>query len=300
MEIHSNKKVLITGIAGFTGVYLERFLIEKGYEVYGTTYDESISSRHFRVNILDDQELLNIVQKIKPNFVIHLAAISFVASDNKSQIYDVNVLGTISLLNAIKSLKKLPFKIILSSSATVYGNLVGELEESLCLSPVNHYGNSKLVMENMAKTYFSELNILIVRPFNYTGLGQDKNFLTPKIVSHFITNKKEISLGNIDVYREFNDVNFVIRCYYDLLVSNVTSEIINICTGYTTNIRSMIAKMEDISGHKIDVKINPKFIRKNEIELLKGCPKKLLSILGDYRNEYSLSKTLLKMYNRQV
>jgi len=152
-------------------------------------------------------------------------------------------------------------------------------------------------MENMVKQYFNKLNIVIVRPFNYTGLGQEPHFLIPKIVSHFKQNKKEIELGNIDVYREFNDVNFIIRCYSKLLFSDVKSETLNVSTGNALNIKKILDIMESIAGYEIVVKINPKFVRKNEIKLLKGSPQKLYALLDGFINEYSIDKTLLSMYN---
>lgn len=274
MEEVSNKKVFITGIKGFTGRYLEDYLSFKGFIVFGTTFTEPKAKNHFYCDILDKDSLLDVLSKVKPNYVIHLAAISFVASENIQKIYDVNILGTLNLLEAIEKLDFIPKKILIASSAAVYGNVEGELLESDCPQPVNHYGNSKLVMENMVKQYFNKLNIILVRPFNYTGVGQESHFLIPKIIAHYKNHKTEIELGNIDVYREFNDVNFVVRCYTKLLVSEAKSEIVNVSTGNALNIKEILTIMKGIAGYEIIVNINPKFVRKNEIKLLKGSAKK--------------------------
>lgn len=298
MELHSNKKVFITGITGFTGVYLEKYLTDIGFDVYGTTFDTPKSKKHFKVNILSEISLNDVLSEIQPNFVIHLAAISFVESTNKKQIYDVNVFGTINLLDALKKLNEKPFKVIVVSSATVYGNIEGVLNESLCPQPVNHYGNSKLAMENMTKAYYKSLDIIVVRPFNYTGVGQENHFLIPKIVSYFKNNEGEIPLGNIDVFREFNDVNYTVRCYSELLTSKAKSVTINICSGNAINIKLIIEEMQKIAGYKIKVVINPKFVRQNEINVLKGDANRLIELVGDFREEYTLSNTLRKMFNR--
>ena len=72
------------------------------------------------------------------------------------------------------------------SSATVYGNQkTSVLDESLAPSPNNYYGISKLAMEFMVRNYFEAFPVIITRPFNYTGIGQSKNFVVPKIVDHF-------------------------------------------------------------------------------------------------------------------
>ncbi len=300
MEVLSKKNIFITGITGFTGVHLEKHLLEEGFEVYGTTTNSNSNNpSHIVCDILKEDDLYNALKIIKPDYIIHLAAISFVASTNKQNIYNVNIFGTINLLNAINKLDYIPNKILIASSAAVYGNVEGELKESMCPQPVNHYGNSKLVMENMTKAYFTKQNIIITRPFNYTGIGQKSHFLIPKIISHFIDKKKEIALGNMDVYREFNDVDYVIECYKRLLFSNLKSETINVCSGKTVNIKQIIKIMDETVGYNINVNINPEFIRKNEIKMLRGSCKKLETVIGDLANNYNIENTLKKIYSEK-
>lgn len=298
MEVASKQVVLITGINGFTGLYLEKFFLNKGFKVYGTTKTKTNNKNHFVCNITNKEDIKKVFNNIQtPNYIIHTAAISFVAGDDQANMYNVNVFGTLNLLDVVIENKINPTKILIVSSAAVYGNIAETLSEDMCPSPVNHYGNSKLVMENMTKAYFSCLNIIITRPFNYTGLGQSSNFLVPKIVSHFKSKAPVIELGNIDVYREFNDVDYVVSCYEKLLFSNVKSDIINVCSGHALNIRRIIDIMETYAGYKIKVKVNPKFVRKNEIEILKGFTNKLITVIGDFSSEYGIEYTLKKMYN---
>lgn len=295
MEGLSKEKIFITGIDGFTGKHLERYLNAKGFNVYGSVLSNSDNDRHFSCDILNVDSLFEILAKVKPDFVIHLAAISFVASKNQQQIYNVNIFGTLNLLDAIQKNQLKLKKILIASSAAVYGNVEGALHEAMMPQPVNHYGNSKLVMENMSKAYFEKQDIIIMRPFNYTGIGQENNFLIPKIVSHFKAGKKEIELGNIDVYREFNNVDFIVKCYTQLMLSNSKSEIVNVCSGHAINIRKIISLMEKIAGYSISVKVNPAFVRKNEIKILKGSNKKLNTLINN-SNDVDLENTLSKMY----
>ncbi|WP_252734356.1 GDP-mannose 4,6-dehydratase [Arenibacter algicola] len=299
MEVHSKKIIFITGITGFTGKHLEEYYSKRGFGVYGTTFTEPSSSNHFKCDILEEEELFKILNKLKPEYIIHLAAISFVAAKDQKNIYNVNIFGTLSLLNALTKLDYLPTKILIASSAAVYGNIEGELGEELCPEPVNHYGNSKLVMENMVKGYYDQLNIIIARPFNYTGTGQENHFLIPKIVSHYKENKKEIELGNIDVYREFNDVHYVVRCYNELLFSRFKSDIFNVCSGNAININYILSVMNQLADYAIKVNVNPKFVRKNEIDILKGNPQKLFAHIGNFTEEYTLQSTLANMYNEE-
>jgi len=296
MEALSKEKVFITGITGFTGKHLEEFFLKKGFSVYGTTFSNSSLKNHLTCDILDQELLSKIINDLKPEYIIHLAAISFVAAKNQKAIYDVNIFGTLNLLNAIEASKYEPKKVLIASSAAVYGNIEGALDEQMCPKPVNHYGNSKLVMENMVKSYFDRLNIIIARPFNYTGLGQESHFLIPKIISHFKEHKSEIALGNIDVYREFNNVHFVVQCYSKLLFSKFNSEVFNVCSGNAVNINQIIGLMNQMANYTIKVNINPEFVRKNEIEVLKGNPKKLFDHIEDLSKEFTIEKTLLQMF----
>ncbi|WP_024769802.1 GDP-mannose 4,6-dehydratase [Aquimarina macrocephali] len=292
----SKKTIFITGISGFTGQHLESFYKEKNYTVFGTTYTTSKNPNHFPCDITEKEQIKEVLKNIQPDYIIHTAAISFVAGDNQNEMYGVNVFGTINLLEALIECEISPEKIIIASSAAVYGNIGNILSEDMCPQPINHYGNSKLAMENMVKNYFSKLNILIVRPFNYTGVGQTEIFLISKIIKHYKNKSSEIELGNINVFREFNDIDYLINCYYQLLLSNSKSEILNVCSSKTNSIEQILSYMEEITNYKIKTKINPKFVRKNEIKSLKGSTQKLHSIIDDFSNEYSLKKTLEKMY----
>lgn len=282
------KKVLITGINSFTGKHLEKYLQKQDFEVVGTTSKTC--------DITNKQDIIKALNKFKPNFIIHLAGISFAAHANNEDFYKINTIGTTNLLDAVLQINLKIEKIILSSSATVYGNQGKEvLDESLCPKPANHYGASKYAMECLVNGYFSKLPIIITRPFNYTGFGQEEHFLIPKIIKHFKENKKEIELGNLDVKREFNDVNFVCEVYFKLLISKYSNEIVNIASQNPIALLDVIELMNKISGYEIKVLVNPAFVRKDEIKTLCGSSKKLFDLIGNVKAE-ELKKTLRVMY----
>jgi nucleoside-diphosphate-sugar epimerase len=295
MVIHSNK-ILITGIDGFTGKYLEEFLIQKGFEVYGTVINKSKNFNYYQCDITKKEQVDKVIKAVKPDYVIHLAAISFVAQKDSLAFYNVNVIGTQNILDSIIDNSLNPKKIILASSATVYGNQGKEvLDESMCPKPINHYGCSKLAMEHISSTYFDKLNIIITRPFNYTGVGQEEHFLIPKIVKHFKDGKKEIELGNIDVAREFNSINYVVEIYYKLLLSTAKSTIVNIASNKAIKLLDIIEIMEKISGHKIKIKVNPAFVRENEIKTLSGSTDSLFNTIQRVKHS-SIKEILKEMY----
>lgn len=296
MEALSKKKIFITGIGGFTGTHLENEMTKLGYDVYGSIFSESHKKNHFKCNILKKEELINILRKVRPDYIVHLAAISYVASENISLMYETNVLGTVNVLEALGKIKHNVKKILIASSAAVYGNIGRELSEEMCPKPINHYGNSKLAMENMVANYYNKFNIIITRPFNYTGVGQEQNFLVPKIVSHFKKKKSYIELGNLNTYREYNDVKYLTKNYIGLLQSKFKSGVVNVSSGITYNIEDILNKMENISNHSIEVRINNDFVRKNEIEELKGSTERLEKIFDKKIKIYPLENTLMKMY----
>lgn len=294
MDLASNK-VLITGIDSFTGKHLSTYLELSGYEVYGTSLFAE-DKKIYQCDLTKKDDVVKLFEQLQPDFIIHLAGITFTQHENDEDFYRVNTIGTMNILDALLEFQIKPEKVILASSATVYGNLSKEvLDEGLCPSPANHYGASKYAMETLAKNYFESLNIIITRPFNYTGVGQEGHFLIPKIVQSFKEKKDTIELGNLDVIREFNDVNFVCEVYRKLCESKVQSEIINICSNRGVKLLDVIDIMNNISKYKIKVKVNPQFIRKNEIKTLTGSSKKLFEIIGDI-NQKTLENTLTEMY----
>lgn len=234
-------------------------------------------------NINDEASLEKEVLATKPDYVAHLAGISFVPSKDHEAFYRVHALGTSNLLQALTKLQVAPKKILLASSATVYGNSSNHLSiEEQALVPVDHYAISKVAMEETAKTFFNRLPIVIARPFNYTGAGQKGNFLIPKLVNHFAQKKSFIELGNLNIEREFNDVNMICDAYLNLLEYGKANEIYNVCSGRAHSLQFVLDSLKKITGHNLDVKVNPDFVRSSEIIRMIGNPKKLMQLLNSH------------------
>ena len=292
-----SKTILVTGSSGFTGRYVVNEFKKAGYNVIGLV-NESPSTGEMVCDLRDKQMVVNTIGAIRPDGIIHLAALSFVGHPNPEDFYSVNVLGTENIISALIVNNISPHKILIASSANVYGNLdvLGSINENSTPFPVNHYAISKLAMEFMAKMWFDRLPIIITRPFNYTGPGQDPRFLIPKIVAAYKRHDTSIQLGNIDVYRDFSDVRDVAKIYLKLFESNSRSEVVNVCSGEAYSLLHVLNSVSDIAGYKIEVKINPEFVRQNEIKWLFGDNSRLNSITG-FIPSIPLEKTLLDMYN---
>jgi nucleoside-diphosphate-sugar epimerase len=232
--------VLVTGAGGFTGRYLVAALAEAGYTVHalvsgGKVISETKSSRNItyrECDLLRAEQIAEAVDAIKPDKVAHLAAIAFVDHGDVETIYRTNIIGTRNLLRALARLNAPVSNTLLVSSANVYGNASqGMIDENSPTVPANDYAVSKLAMENMAALWRSSVRMTIVRPFNYTGVGQSDDFLIPKIVAHFKTRRPTLELGNLDVARDFSDVRTVTEAYVRLLALEGAGGTYNVCSG---------------------------------------------------------------------
>jgi len=280
-------RVLVTGLRGFTGRYMADVLTRRGYVVHGTlASSESAAPRGARehvADLLDPQALLKVVEEVQPNHVLHLAAIAFVAHGNVDAIYRTNVVGTRNLLQAVATAGSTNLRsVILASSANVYGNaVVNPIDEGVSPQPANDYAVSKLAMEYVAALWREQLPITIVRPFNYTGVGQSPQFLLPKVVDAFRRRAAELELGNIDVERDFSDVRDVVEAYAGLLDAPPGC-VVNVCSGTSHSLSEILAFAREITGHSPHIRINPAFVRANEVRRLQGSNARLRSLIGPW------------------
>jgi nucleoside-diphosphate-sugar epimerase len=291
-------RALVTGLSGFTGHYVARQLEELGYEVVGL--GQAADGGHHGLDLRDAERLTERVIALQPSVVVHLAAIAFVAHGDVSEMYTSNIVGTRNLLAALAACKKPPEKILLASSANVYGNATAStLDEACPVQPENDYAVSKYAMELMARQWRDVLPLVIVRPFNYTGVGQSGAFLLPKLVDHFVRRAPRIELGNIDVYRDFNDVRVVAAAYAGLLRDGVAGEVYNVCSGRAYSIQDALAMLAQLAGYTIEVDVNPAFVRANEVKRLVGSNRKLAATIGE-PELIPLADTLEWMYRAQT
>lgn len=278
------QKILLTGAAGFTGLFFKSAAEAAGHQVLALQAD-----------LTDKAAVAAEVLQAAPDAVVHLAAISFVGHADDTAFYGVNVVGTMNLLAGLAALPVKPSKVLLASSANVYGNCdASPITEGQPAAPVNHYAMSKLAMEHMARTFFDRLPIVITRPFNYTGPGQASNFLIPKLVSHFAQRAPTIELGNLHVEREFNDVRMVCDAYLRMLDKGIAGQTYNICSGQSYALKHIVLILEQLTSHQIKIKVNQNFVRSNEVIKMCGSTDKLFSAIGRLPY-YRLEDNLLSM-----
>lgn len=297
--MNSPQRALVTGLSGFTGRYLSDALAGAGFEVFGLGAHGAPGPRHFIVDLEDRPGIARVVDAVRPDVVIHLAGIAFVAHADADAFYRVNLIGTRNLLAALAEGAQAPHCVLLASSANVYGNgSGGPLGEDSPAAPANDYAVSKLAMEYMAALWRERLPIVTVRPFNYTGVGQSTRFLLPKIVEHFRLGRRVIELGNLEVSRDFSDVRSVVDAYLRLIQASPAGKTFNVCSATAVSLDQVLELMAEISGYRIEVRVNPDFVRPNEVKCLHGSRARLDATVGEMP-WIPLRETLRWMYAAQ-
>ncbi len=270
-------RVLVTGLSGFTGPYLARALEAAGHEAHGADVTSGF-------DLLAPASLSAALDALRPDYVVHLAALSAVTHANAAELYAVNAVGTGNLLEAIAKAAPGVRKVLLASSANVYGNSAADpIDEAVAPAPVNHYACSKLAMEFIARTWFERLPIVIVRPFNYTGPGQTEQFLVPKLVAHYAQRRPVLELGNIEVERDFSDVRMVADAYARLLMADAAGAVVNVCSGVGRSLRSILEQLQAITAHAPEIRVAPHLVRRAEVHRLVGSNQRLRSLIGEPR-----------------
>jgi len=294
------KRVLITGASGFIGqVVLKEMLKNEDIDFFAidTRKIPNISIEKLElVSLLDKEKLMEIIKRYKPNIIIHLAAIALVTHDNVGEIYNVNVQGTENLLEVTQEYCDKGTRVILASTAGVYGNQnVDKYREDLSYNPANHYSYSKMITEYISKQYKEDLDIVTIRPFNIIGVGQSEKFLVPKLVEHFADKKEKLSVGNISSFRDYVDVEYCAEVIMELISrKKLDFDILNICSGIPTNGEMIIQLLQEITDFKPEIEISSDFVRKNEVWRMIGDTTRLWEFMNSKKSQ-SVKDILVKM-----
>ena len=294
------KRVLITGASGFIGQFVLKEMLKNediDFFAIDTRKIPNISIEKLElVSLLDKEKLMEIIKRYKPNIIIHLAAIALVTHDNVGEIYNVNVQGTENLLEVTQEYCDKGTRVILASTAGVYGNQnVDKYREDLSYNPANHYSYSKMITEYISKQYKEDLDIVTIRPFNIIGVGQSEKFLVPKLVEHFADKKEKLSVGNISSFRDYVDVEYCAEVIMELISrKKLDFDILNICSGIPTNGEMIIQLLQEITDFKPEIEISSDFVRKNEVWRMIGDTTRLWEFMNNKKSQ-SVKDILVKM-----
>jgi GDP-4-dehydro-6-deoxy-D-mannose reductase len=250
-------KVLITGASGFTGQHACEHFSNAGYDVIAVTRKNPISCKNIQVEYCDltnDHDVLNLVKKTKPQYLLHLAGQNHVGDswvDPVSSL-DVNVMSTLYLLEAIR--KESPLcKVIVVGSALQF-----DLKD---LSTVNHpYSLSKTLQVLIAQSWASlyNMNIVIAKPSNLIGPGLSNgvcSIFARKIVDMEKTKSENVlRVNNLYAKRDFIDVRDAVNAYETLLLKGKSGEVYDIASGINRSLEEVIHVMKSLTEVDFQVK----------------------------------------------
>ena len=306
-------KALITGINGFVGEYLSDFLISNQIDVYGTVLSEEASienisdNKIFKMDLLDKNEVNKIIVEIKPDYIFHLAGQSSVALSWKKPdlTINVNVIGTINLLEAVK-LYSNKSRVLIIGSSDQYGIVNPEqcpISENTPMNPQSPYATSKKTQEEIAIQYFKafKINTIIVRAFNHIGPKQNKGFVIADFASQIAEIEKEkkaaiIKVGNLDAKRDFTDVRDVVRAYYLVMTNGKPGEIYNVGSGITYKIKEILDKLLSLAKVTIYIEKDNDKMRPSDVPLIQ-CDNSKISTECGWTLQYPIDQTLIDTLN---
>lgn len=303
------KKALIIGAAGFVGSYLARELMEHhGMEVHATQLANGqleIPGAYIHdLDILNREEIVTLLYEVRPDYIFHLAAQSSVsvAWKNPGLTIDVNIKGSVNLLDAVRELFYKP-RVLLVGSGEEYGHIrEGEtpIKENNHLRPGNIYAATK-VCQNMIANIYSQaydMNVMMVRAFNHIGPSQSPIF----VVSDFCKQVAEIEaghkepvmyVGNLEAKRDFTDVRDVVRAYALLIQNGEAGETYNVGSGHAHAIREILDLIISLSTSDIRIEIDPNKIRPVDVPIIEADITKLNQVTG-WLPEIPLEQTILE------
>ncbi len=310
------KRILITGIAGFVGSHLAELLLSKGYEVYGLSrtrskmdHIESIRAKlHLEdADLLDSHSLYGSISHIKPDYIFHLAAQSFVPTSwvSPSVTLEVNIVGSANLFEAVRQAGIDPV-IQIACSSEEYGLVLPDeipIKETNPLRPLSPYAVSKVAMDYLGYQYYQsyQQRIIRTRGFNHTGPRRGDTFAESNFAKQIALIEKGvqepvIQVGNLDAKRDYTDVRDMVIGYLVAVEKCDPGEVYNICTGDAVKIGDMLDMLLSFSKIKVEVKQDPSRMRPSDVPVLIGDNSKFVKKTG-WKATIPFKKTMEDLLN---
>ena len=305
-------KVLIIGAAGFVGTYLINHLKD---DLHWTVTATKMPQEHINIpgiqvldlNILEPDTILPLLKQVHPDAIIHLAAQSSVSVSwkNPALTIDVNIKGTVYVLEAVRALDYSP-RVLLIGSGEEYGHILPEetpIREGNATRPGNIYAATKACQNMIGKIYSDayHMDILSVRAFNHIGPNQAPIFVVAdfcKQVAMIESGQAEsiIHVGNLSAARDFTDVRDVVRAYALLIEKGTAGETYNVGSGHAITIDSILKKILEHAKVPIQVQVEPSKLRPVDVPIIEADTSKLSECTG-WKPEISIDRTIEEVLN---
>jgi len=295
------KTALITGVTGQDGSYLAELLLQKGYRVVGMTRRTS-TDVHERIShivddiefvsgdLLDQSSITTIVAAVKPDEVYNLAAQSFVPASWTQPVLtgEFTALGVTRMLEAVRALDK-DVRFYQASSSEMFGKVQEVPQtETTAFYPRSPYGVAKVYGHWITVNYRESYNLFACSGilFNHESSRRGKEFVTRKISDGVARIKlglaKELRLGNLDAQRDWGFAGDYVRAMWLMLQANAPDDYV-IATGRTHSVRDFCRVAFDVAemgSFEPYVKLDPRFVRPAEVDMLIGDGSKAAAKLG--------------------
>ena len=307
-------RYLITGFSGFVSKhfidYLESNKIDAhilGIDINVIDFDinkyQHVKCEFEIIDLLNKTEVERIIEKFKPDYILHLASFSSVALSWKKPVesFTNNTNIFLNLIDTVR-LANISCRILSIGSSEEYGNMESvdsHLEEEHPLKPISPYAVARVSQEMLSKVYVDSYNmdIIMTRSFNHIGTHQKDIFVIPSFAKQLIALKennselKELTTGDTSIIRDFVDVRAVVEGYYLLFKKGKKGQIYNICSGKGTSLNDVIQKMAAILNIHVTQKIDSNLVRPNDNKIIIGSNKKIKKDTG-WENKYVLEQSL--------
>lgn len=310
MTAKAMTRVLITGLEGFVGGHLARELVGTGHqELFGSVRGPDIpvdlplpGDAVSSCDMLDRSAVDDLVARIKPNAVYHLAGKADLGGswDAPEETIQANVIGTLNVIQAL--LHGSPgCRLLAISTAGIYGRMSVEddaFREDSPTAPLDPYSVSKAAAELLCLQYFAShgLQAVVVRPFNHIGPGQSTRFMVGRLVRQIVeiesnTRPPVLALGNLSARRDFTDVRDVVRAYQSLMDRGSAGEIYNVSSGHAVEISQIVNIALKLSRVSIRIEAGDDRIRPLDSPILVGDSSKLQNLVG-WEPEISIERSI--------
>jgi GDP-4-dehydro-6-deoxy-D-mannose reductase len=307
-----SERALITGITGFVGSHLAELLLAKGFEVHGIKRWRSKTENIIHImkqlhlqeaDLRDGHSLFQVINEVRPNYIFHLAAQSFVPTSWRApaDTMETNAVGTLNLLEAVRKVGINP-AIQIAGSSEEYGLVYPHevpIKETNPLRPLSPYGVSKVATDMLGFQYHRSygMNIVVTRSFNHTGPRSGEVFVTSNFAKQIVeiekgTREPLIRVGNLDAKRDFSDVRDIVRAYKLSVEKGEFGDCYNISSGKPRVINDVLDLLLKKSNTKdIKIEMDPSRMRPSDVEILHGDCTKIMKQTG-WKPEIPFEKTM--------
>ncbi len=279
-------KILITGVTGFVGRHLVEHIQSEvpDAEIWGLVWEEDPAQVPVAVHPVTGDltlpsSLARGVEQVRPDVVLHLAGATSVASSwqQPNRSFQVNAIGTLNLLEALRSLEIDP-TVVIATSAEIYGAVAKEdqpISEGSPLNPISPYATSKAAQDLIAAQYHRgfKLRTIRLRLFPHTGPGRPPQFAASGFARQIARIERGLdppvmAVGNLGSIRDFTDVRDIARAYWAAAVRGQPGEAYNVGSGHGVSIREVLDHLINLSDAKIEIRVDPERLRPADIDCL--------------------------------